>query len=105
MEILKYRIFRAVSDHYSATHLGASYGEQVWNSTLITLPLLISFDWQTSKHQLVIILVRDLVLTSLGYNTLFHARHIPGVHNSGADYLSHFQVERSRKFYPKQTSC
>ena len=29
MEILKYRIFRAVSDRYSATHLGALYGQQV----------------------------------------------------------------------------
>ena len=32
---------------------------------------------QTSKHQLVMILVRDLVLTSLKYNILFRARHIP----------------------------
>ena len=29
MEILKYRIFRAVSDRYSAAHLGALYGQQV----------------------------------------------------------------------------
>lgn len=40
---------------------------------------------QTSTS-LAMILVRDLVLTSLKYNT-FQAHHIPGMHNTGADYL------------------
>ena len=52
---------------------------------------------QTSKHQLVMILVRDLVLTSLKYNILFRARHIPGVHNSGADYISRFPRTSCRR--------
>ena len=52
---------------------------------------------QTSKHRLVMILVRDLVLTSLKYNILFRARHIPAVHNSGADYISRFQVEQFKQ--------
>ena len=56
---------------------------------------------QTSKHQLVMILVRDLVLTSLKYNILFRARHIPGVHNSGADYISRFQVEQFKQISPE----
>jgi len=56
---------------------------------------------QTSKHQLVMILVRDLVLTSLKYNILFRARHIPSVHNSGADYISRFQVERFKQISPE----
>ena len=55
---------------------------------------------QTSKHPLVMILVRDLVLTSLTYNILFRARHIPGVHNTGADYISRFQVEQFKKISP-----
>ena len=57
-------------------------------------------NWQTSKHQLVMILVRDLVLTSRKYNILFRARHIPGVHNSGADYISRFQVEQFKQISP-----
>ena len=56
---------------------------------------------QTSKHQLVMILVRDLVLTSLKYNILFRALHIPGVHNSGADYISSFQVEQFKQISPE----
>ena len=38
----------------------------------------------TSKHPQVMILLRVLVLTSLKHSILFHARHIPGVHNTGA---------------------
>ena len=52
---------------------------------------------QTSKHQLVMILARDLVITSIKFNILFRARHIPGVHNSGADYISRFQVEQFKQ--------
>jgi len=55
---------------------------------------------QTSKHPLIMILARDLVLTSLTYNILFRARHIPGVHNAGADYISRFQVEQLKKISP-----
>ena len=55
---------------------------------------------QTSKHPLVMILVRDLVLKSLTYNILFRACHIPGVHNTGADYISRFQVEQFKKLSP-----
>ena len=55
---------------------------------------------QTSKHALVMILVRDLVLTSLKHNILFRTRHIPGVHNTGADYISRFQVEKFKQISP-----
>ena len=55
---------------------------------------------QTSKHPLIMILARDLVLTSLTYNILFRARHIPGVHNAGADYVSRFQVEQLKQISP-----
>ena len=46
------------------------------------------------------ILVRNLVLTSLTYNTLFHARHIPGVHNSGADYVT-FSGRTIKEIFPE----
>jgi len=52
---------------------------------------------QSSKHPLVMILIRDLVLTSLKHNIVFRARHIPGVHNTRADLISRFQVERSKE--------
>ena len=47
------------------------------------------------------ILARGLVLTSLKYNILFRAQHILGVHNSGADYISRFQVEQFKQISPE----
>ena len=54
---------------------------------------------QPSKHPLVMILVRDLVLTSLKHIILF--RHIPAVHNTGADYISRFQVKQFEQISPR----
>ena len=33
---------------------------------------------QTSKHHSIMVLIRDLVLSCLRHNVLFHAKHIPG---------------------------
>ena len=55
---------------------------------------------QTSKHPLIMILARHLVLTTLTYNILFRARHIPGVHNAVADCILRFQVEQLKKISP-----
>ena len=56
---------------------------------------------QTSKHKLIMLLVRDLVLTSLKYNILFRARHIAGIHNSRADLLSRLQVKQFKQIFPE----
>ena len=56
---------------------------------------------QTSKHKLIMLLVRDLLLTLLKYNILFRARHIPGAHNSCADLLSRLQVNQFRQIFPE----
>ena len=55
---------------------------------------------QTSKHKLVMTLVRDLLLTSLQYNIVFRAKHIEGVQNALADHLSRFQVDKFLELYP-----
>ena len=55
---------------------------------------------QTSKHKLIMLLVKDLVSTSLNYNILFQARHIAGVHNSHADLLSRVQVSQFKQIFP-----
>ena len=55
---------------------------------------------QTSQHKLVMTLVRDLVLTSLQHNIVFRAKHIEGVHNTLADHLSRFQVDKFKELYP-----
>ena len=52
---------------------------------------------QTSKHPMIMILVRDLVLTSLRHNILFRAYHIPGVDNTRADLISRLQIVHFRK--------
>ena len=56
---------------------------------------------QTSKHKLVMALVRDLVITSLKHNILFRACHIAGVYNSRADLLSRFQVPQFKQIHPE----
>ena len=56
---------------------------------------------QTSKYKSVMVLVRDLVLSCLRHNILFRARHIPGLQNSQADYISRFQVERFKEIAPE----
>ena len=56
---------------------------------------------QTSKHKLVMILIRDLVLTSLRSNIIFRARHIPGLNNTRADCLSRLQIARFKELSPQ----
>ena len=56
---------------------------------------------QTSKHKLVMILIRDLVLTTLTYNIIFRGRHISGLNNTRADCLSRFQIARFKELSPQ----
>lgn len=56
---------------------------------------------QTSKHNLIMILIRDLVLTSLRHNILFRAFHVPGVDNTRADLISRFQIIDFKKAFPE----
>lgn len=56
---------------------------------------------QTSKNKLIMLLVSDLVLTSLEYNILLRARHIAGIHNSRADFLSRLQVKQFKQIFPE----
>ena len=55
----------------------------------------------TSKNKFMMILVRDLVLTSLRHNIMFRARHIQGVHNTPADYISGFPVDKFKELCPE----
>ena len=50
---------------------------------------------QTSKHKIVMILIRDMVLTTLKFNIFFTARHLPEKLNERADLISRFQIERT----------
>ena len=56
---------------------------------------------QTSKHPGIMVLLRDLVLSCLRHNILFHARHIPGLINSRADYISRSQVAKFKALSPE----
>ena len=55
---------------------------------------------QTSKHKSVMVLLRDLILSCLRY-ILFRARHVPGLQDSQADYISRFQVENFKEIAPE----
>ena len=56
---------------------------------------------QTSKHQGIIVLLRDLVRSCLRHNIIFQARHIPGLTNSSADYISRSQVTKFWELSPE----
>ena len=56
---------------------------------------------QTSRHKVIMVLLRDLALSCLRQNILFQARHIPGLQNSSADYLSRSQVVNSKDIFPE----
>ena len=68
------------------------WGSQMANRCIVFVTdnaaLVSIINQQTSKHKLVMILIRDLVLTALNYNIIFRARHIPGLNNTRADCLS-----------------
>ena len=55
---------------------------------------------QTSKHSLIMVLVRDLVLTLLRHNIVFWAYHVPCVDNTRADLISRFQIIGFRNAFP-----
>ena len=48
---------------------------------------------QTSKDNMIMRLVRRLVVNCLKFNILFQAKHIPGMNNTLADYLSRQQIQ------------
>ena len=55
---------------------------------------------QMSKHQSIMVLIRDLVLRCLRHNVLFHAKHIPGFYNTRANYISRSQVAKFKELSP-----
>ena len=56
---------------------------------------------QTFKHQGIMVLLRVLVLSCLRHNIIFQARHIPGLINSSADYISRSQVTKFKELSPE----
>lgn len=54
---------------------------------------------QTSKQQGIMVLLRDLVLS--WHNIFFRARHIPGLANTRADYISRSQVAKFKELSPE----
>lgn len=83
---------------------------RVWNTLLKNRNVLFYTDnaalvyiinQQTSKNRGVMVLIRDLVLTSLKYNIIFQAKHIPGINNTRADLISRFQVSQFKQITPE----
>ncbi len=49
---------------------------------------------KSSKDPRNIVLVKDIVLNALTYNVVFHAEHVPGIHNTIVDPLSCLHVDQ-----------
>ena len=54
----------------------------------------------TSKHPIVMTFLRPLILCCLRHNTFFKARHVPGLQNSRADFISRFQIDSFKAIIP-----
>ncbi|MES9881299.1 MAG: reverse transcriptase domain-containing protein [Sedimenticola sp.] len=54
----------------------------------------------SSKHAVLMRLIRRLVVACLSFNILFRAHHIPGKQNVVADKLSRFQFQEARRLAP-----
>ena len=83
---------------------------QVWGSLMANMRIIFFSDnaalvdivnKQTSRHKDIMVLLKDLVLSCLRHNILFQARHIPGLQNSSADYLSRSQVVNFKDIFPE----
>ena len=55
---------------------------------------------QTCKEQTLMHLIRRLVLSSLSFNILFKAKHIPGKSNVLADHISRFNFQAAFQIAP-----
>ena len=55
---------------------------------------------QTCKEKTLMALIRRLVLSSLSFNILFKAKHIPGKSNVLADHLSRFNFQAAFQIAP-----
>ena len=95
--ILQYYLSRTIS----YCPLSAYWGSQMANRCIVFVTdnaaLVSIINQQKFKHKLVMILIRDLVLTALNYNIIFRARHIPDLNNTRADCLSWFQIARFKE--------
>lgn len=80
------------------------WGSELQNKKLIfridNSALVATLNKRTSKSKSVMKLVRPLVFLTMRYNIQFKAMHIEGLHNSIADSLSRFQMERFRSLAP-----
>ena len=105
-----FRMHGTVSTSLSSSFFPIVLAAHIWGSSMTNRCVLFFTDnaalvdiinKQTSKHKLVMVLLRDLVLSCLCYNILFRRRHVPGRQNSQADYISRFQVESFKVIAPQ----
>ena len=57
-----------------------------------------------SKEPKIMVLVRGLTLLTLDHNFYFKVRRVEGIHNTKADPLSRFQIEKFRRMAPEADS-
>ena len=99
--ILQYHLSRTISYCPLSAYLGSQMANRCIVFVTDNAALVSIINQQTSKHKLVMIMIRDLVLTALNYNIIFRARHIQGLNNTRADCLSRFQIARFKELPPQ----
>ena len=80
------------------------WGTQLQNQKILFMTdnaaIVHAINKQTCKEKTLMHLIRRLVLTSLSYNILFKAKHIPGKSNVLADHLSRFNFQAAFQIAP-----
>ena len=80
------------------------WGTQLQNQKILFMSdnaaIVHAINKQTCKEKTLMHLIRRLVLTSLSYNILFKAKHIPGKSNVLADHLSRFNFQAAFQIAP-----
>jgi hypothetical protein len=80
------------------------WGDQLANSRLLFLTdnqsIVHVINKQTSKHKLIMHLVRQLVVAAMTHNIHFKSQHLPGKLNVIPDLISRLQVDKARQIRP-----
>ena len=67
-------------------------------------PVVDILNSKCSKEPKIMVLVRELTLVTLHHKFYFKVRYVEGIHNTKADPLSRFQMEKFRQMVPKVDS-
>ena len=80
---------------------GASWSQKRISFWCDNQPVVHMLNTKRSKEPKIMVLIRELTLLTMQHNFYFKVKHIEGVHNTKADPLSRFQMNKFRLMAPE----